>query len=235
MVRSWFLGEVLARLPEGSVVLELGCGPGTDAAALSAGRRYVGVDLSMVQLSIARQRVPDALFVVGDFTSMAFRPASFDGVVGCFAFNHVPLDEVQPTFARIFEWLRPGGQLMSSLLMTEAEDRGRGMARRSDVLRRCRTAVLRTIPSRGGLRTGALGGPRRDRPPLRPSPASLGHREEATQVAFAAFRSAARHERRVVRAREPRDRWRPVATSRPRHLPGEASRAPAGPGGPAHG
>jgi SAM-dependent methyltransferase len=34
-VRSWFLGEVLARLGEGSDVLELGCGPGTAAAALS--------------------------------------------------------------------------------------------------------------------------------------------------------------------------------------------------------
>ena len=62
-VRSWFLGEVLARLPEGSDVLELGCGPGIDAGRLSVGRRYIGVDLSRVQLSIARRRVPDATFV----------------------------------------------------------------------------------------------------------------------------------------------------------------------------
>jgi hypothetical protein len=31
-------------------------------AALSSGRRYVGVDLSQVQLSIARKCVPDATF-----------------------------------------------------------------------------------------------------------------------------------------------------------------------------
>src|SRR5438093_10903683 len=80
-VRQWFLGEVLARLGEGSTVLELACGPGTDAGELSSGRRYVGVDLPRVQLSIARQRVPHAAFVVGDFTSMAFRPASLDGIV----------------------------------------------------------------------------------------------------------------------------------------------------------
>jgi SAM-dependent methyltransferase len=67
-VRRWFLGEALARLGGGSSVLELGCGPGTDAAELSAGRRYVGVDLSSVQLSIARQLAPYATFVVGDFT-----------------------------------------------------------------------------------------------------------------------------------------------------------------------
>jgi cyclopropane fatty-acyl-phospholipid synthase-like methyltransferase len=122
-VRRWFLGEVLERLGAGSTVLELGCGPGTDAGELSAGRRYIGVDLSRVQLSIARRRVPHETFIVGDFTSMAFRPGSFDGVVAFYAFNHVPQNEVEPTFARTFAWLRPGGRLMVSLLTTEAQDR----------------------------------------------------------------------------------------------------------------
>jgi SAM-dependent methyltransferase len=45
-VRWWFLGEVLARLALGSTILELGCGPGTDAKELVAGFRYTGVDLS---------------------------------------------------------------------------------------------------------------------------------------------------------------------------------------------
>jgi len=122
-VRRWFLGEVLARLEEGSSVLEVGCGPGTDAAELSAGRRYVGVDLSSVQLSIAHRRVPGATFVVGDFVSMTFRPASFDGVVALYVFNHLPQEELAPTFERIFAWLRPGGRLMLSLLTMAAEDR----------------------------------------------------------------------------------------------------------------
>jgi SAM-dependent methyltransferase len=122
-VRRWFLGEVLSRLGEGSSVLEVGCGPGTDAAELSAGRRYVGVDLSSVQLSLARELVPHATFVVGDFTSMAFRPASFDGIAAFYAFNHVPQDQLAPTFERIFAWLRLGGRLMTSLLTVEAEDR----------------------------------------------------------------------------------------------------------------
>ena len=90
---------------------------------LSAGRQYIGIDLSSEQLSIARRHVPDATFVVGDLTTIGFRPASFDGVVAFYVFNHVPKDEVRPSFARIFTWLRPGGWLMSSLLTTEAEDR----------------------------------------------------------------------------------------------------------------
>jgi cyclopropane fatty-acyl-phospholipid synthase-like methyltransferase len=122
-VRRWFLGEVLARLDEGTTVLELGCGPGTDAAELSVGRHYVGVDLSRVQLSIAQRRVPHATFVLGDVTSMAFRSASFDGVVAFYVVNHLPQEELAPTFERTFAWLRPGGRLMLSLLTTAAEDR----------------------------------------------------------------------------------------------------------------
>jgi SAM-dependent methyltransferase len=110
-VRSWFLGEVLARLRQGSSVLELGCGPGTDAADLSAGRRYAGIDLSIVQLSIARLKVPHGTFVLGDFTSMFFRPGALDAVVAFYAFNHVPQEEVEPTFERIVDGLRPGGWL----------------------------------------------------------------------------------------------------------------------------
>lgn len=121
--RRRFLGDVLARLPEGSAVLEVGCGPGTDAADLSGQRRYVGVDLSHVQLSIARRRVPRATFVVGDFTSLRFRAASFDGVAAFYVFMHVPQEELGSTFERTFEWLRPGGLLMLSLPTIEAEDR----------------------------------------------------------------------------------------------------------------
>ncbi len=122
-VRTWFLGEALSRLGAGTDVLELGCGSGPAAPALSAGRRYVGVDLSGTQLAIARRRVPKATFIHADFTSLAFRPASFDGVVAFYVFMHVPRDELAPTFERIFGWLRPGGRLMLTLGTIDAEDR----------------------------------------------------------------------------------------------------------------
>jgi SAM-dependent methyltransferase len=120
--RRWFLDEVLARTPGGSSVLELGCGPGSDSAALSVGRRYVGVDLSPVQLSIARQRAPDASYVVGDLASIAFRPASFDAIVAFYLFNHVPSDEVAPAAWAAFRWLRSGGRLMLGGLPTTADE-----------------------------------------------------------------------------------------------------------------
>jgi SAM-dependent methyltransferase len=120
-VRRWFLDEVLARLGEGFSVLELGCGPGSAASELWAGRRYVGVDLSRGQLSIARERVPEATFVLGDLTSIVFRPESFDAVVAFYVFMHVPRADVAPTFPRIFDWLRPGGRLMLTLPTSGAD------------------------------------------------------------------------------------------------------------------
>lgn len=121
--RRWFLREALSRLPAGATVLEVGCGPGTEAGELSAGRRYVGVDLSRELLVIAREQAPRASFVLGDLTSMEFRPASLDAVVAFYVFMHVPQEELRPTFERISTWLRPGGLLMLSLSTFEDEDR----------------------------------------------------------------------------------------------------------------
>lgn len=62
------------------------------------------------------------VFVRGDFTSMALRAASFDGVVAFHVFNHVPREELVPTVQPVFGWLRPGGRLMLSLGAADTED-----------------------------------------------------------------------------------------------------------------
>jgi len=114
-VRGWFLSEILQRVPEGSDLLELGCGAGVDAIELADGRRYTGVDLSGVMISLARGRVPSGTFVRGDLASVAFPKVSFDAVVSLYAFGHVPANEHVPTFRRVFEWLRPGGVFCASV------------------------------------------------------------------------------------------------------------------------
>jgi ubiquinone/menaquinone biosynthesis C-methylase UbiE len=73
--RTWFLSEIWSRVPDASDVLELGCGAGVDAMELARGRRYTGVDLSEVMISLARERVPSGTFVKGDLTSIHFLPA----------------------------------------------------------------------------------------------------------------------------------------------------------------
>jgi SAM-dependent methyltransferase len=114
-VRRWFLSEILQRVPEGSDVLELGCGAGVDAIELAEGRRYTGVDLSEAVISLARGRVPSGTFVHGDLASVAFPQASFDAVVSLYVFGHVPANEHVATFRRVYEWLRPGGLFCASV------------------------------------------------------------------------------------------------------------------------
>jgi ubiquinone/menaquinone biosynthesis C-methylase UbiE len=113
-VRRRFLSETLARIPPSSDVLELGCGAGIDAVALAERRRYTGVDLSPVMLSLAQERVPSGAFLRHDLTSLEMPEGSFDAVVALYAFGHVPGAEHVPTFGRVFRWLRPGGVFCSS-------------------------------------------------------------------------------------------------------------------------
>jgi SAM-dependent methyltransferase len=120
--RASFLTAILERTPPGARVLELGCGPGTDAEALSTGRRYTGIDLSSVQLARATRRAPTGTFVHGDFTLAHFPHGAFDAVVALYCFNHVPQAEIGPTFELVFDWLAPGGRFFASLGAGESKD-----------------------------------------------------------------------------------------------------------------
>ena len=98
------------RLDEGADVLELGCGRGVPATrALARRHRVTGVDISAVQVELARHHVPEASFVHGDAMELDVAPASLDAVVALFVFGHVPVDEQSGLIARIGGWLRAGG------------------------------------------------------------------------------------------------------------------------------
>jgi len=112
--RASFMADVLRRIPPGSDVLEIGCGPGTDAIALAEGRRYTGLDLSDVQLRHARALVPDGTFLQADVLNARFPEGAFDGVVAVYVFNHIPAGRMGELFHRIASWLRPGGWLCAS-------------------------------------------------------------------------------------------------------------------------
>jgi SAM-dependent methyltransferase len=76
-----FLARVLELIPEGSTVLDLGCGAGLITADLTTRARVVGVDISAAQLELARRNAPAARLVRADMVEIAFAPRSFDAVV----------------------------------------------------------------------------------------------------------------------------------------------------------
>ncbi len=77
--RRRFLALADELIPAGADVLELGCGAGLPVtAALARGRRLTGVDISAVQIGLARSNVPTATFVQTDMTSLERPAASLD-------------------------------------------------------------------------------------------------------------------------------------------------------------
>ena len=120
--RLGFVQEVLDRLPDGSLVVDLGCGPGDPATRLLSERHTVlGVDLSRRQLDIARRRAPRASLVQADLAELSLRPSSVDAVVSFYALGHLPGATHAPLLHRIGRWLRPGGLLLTSAPLTPGD------------------------------------------------------------------------------------------------------------------
>ena len=111
-----WLRELLRRLPDGSRVLELGCGRGVPATRELAKRHeVVGVDISSSQIALARHHVPEATLVHSDATELDLPPESYDAVVAIYMFGHIPPAEQRELVERIAGWLRPGGWLLATM------------------------------------------------------------------------------------------------------------------------
>ena len=118
-----FAADLASRLPDGSRILDLGCGNGDKLAWLAERFEVVGVDLSEEQLRLARARVPGAKLVHGDFGELAFEDESFDAVTAFYSIIHVPRETHAELFARILRWLKPCGLFLASLSQTGGPDR----------------------------------------------------------------------------------------------------------------
>jgi len=103
--------------PEGSLVLEAGCGVGAQTVTLarnSPGARIVSIDIAADSLAAARAQVEAAglgnvRFQQADLFALPFERESFDHVFVCFVLEHVarPLEAL----ARLKEVLKPGGTI----------------------------------------------------------------------------------------------------------------------------
>lgn len=95
---------------DASRVLDLGCGEGQAARALTrarAGRRVTGVDLSIAQLSEACARGGGPYYTRAEAGRLPFRDAAFDAVVACLVFDHVVA--LEPALDEVARVLAPGG------------------------------------------------------------------------------------------------------------------------------
>lgn len=108
-----FLDEVLAPLPPGATVLDLGCGTGRPLAAyaIARGHRIIGIDQSLAQLRLARQRFPDQRWVAAALETCPL-PSGCAAAICWDALFHIERRWHEPILRRLHAALAPGARLM---------------------------------------------------------------------------------------------------------------------------
>lgn len=105
------------RLPEGSTILDLGCGAGepVDSYLVSHSLRVIGVDISEAQIELAKQHVPDATYIVQDMSQL--KPAQFqvDAVVSFYAIFHTARERHLQLLQVMRSFLNVGGLLLVTM------------------------------------------------------------------------------------------------------------------------
>jgi SAM-dependent methyltransferase len=115
-VREKYLNIVVEQLPEGALILELGCGAGTPMTKrLARDFKVIGLDISKGQLAQAVQNAPEADFIRADMTRLPFPEGKFDAVVAFYCITHVPRDEHIGLLRNIHRMLKPGGLLVVTM------------------------------------------------------------------------------------------------------------------------
>lgn len=111
-------------------ILEIGCGQGTGAGIiydLFDPRSYVGIDLDPNMIRRAQkkgQNLPNARFLEGDVSKLAFEDDTFDVIVDFGIVHHVP--DWQDALAEVHRTLRPNGEFLFEDLSLETWENGIG-------------------------------------------------------------------------------------------------------------
>lgn len=117
------LGRLVAALPPGSRVLDVGAGTGRPVAErlAAAGHRVVGIDVSPVMVDIARAQVPQARFELADVRTYPSPARSWDAVCAVFSLLTMPRPDLDATVARLAAWLVPGGRLLLATVPADVD------------------------------------------------------------------------------------------------------------------
>lgn len=95
-------------------LLDLGCGAGEPFARwfVDRGWSVTGVDFSQRMLELAAVYVPEMERVEGDIRHVDFAPRRFDAITAVYSLFHLPSGEHEAMFAKLYDWLRPGGKVL---------------------------------------------------------------------------------------------------------------------------
>ena len=123
---SWLKRHLSVLAPSGALVLELGCGPGVDAAHLAtAGFRVVATDTNPRALARAAEQVGrSALLRLDHGSPLPFRDGIFEAVVASLTLHYFGREGTRAVVAEIARVLTPGGALLFRVNATDDDEHG---------------------------------------------------------------------------------------------------------------
>jgi SAM-dependent methyltransferase len=103
---------LLAELAKPARILDVGCGTGRPVCATlsEAGHSVLGIDVSRVMISAARERAPKAKFQQVDHREFESRPNVYDAITVYFSLIlDLTQEEIRDSLRKFYDWLKPGG------------------------------------------------------------------------------------------------------------------------------
>ena len=125
--RLWGGGvKDLPALPEGSFVLELGCGDGKTLSALPSDWKVVALDVSLQALHLARRVRADVNHIQADASRLPLQGESFDAVFAFHVTGHLLASGRRALACEAARLLLPGGRLFFRDFAAEDMRAGQG-------------------------------------------------------------------------------------------------------------
>lgn len=117
------LKEFMSLVTPNGHILDVGCGSGVHVSRVLVdnGFQVNGIDISQKMIDIAKHRVPEAVFEVGDMTGLEFEDDKFDGIVSTYAVFHVPRTKHFALFLDFHRILKRGGALLVTVGSKETD------------------------------------------------------------------------------------------------------------------